>query len=596
MNTQLASPPNNDDGYRVLIAASDSESVTLDALAFEEETIKESISEKGLNNVQVETISTLNQDDFISKLNDFQPDIVQFSNRGSAQHNIRMISTGGLIRRITGETIAKLFDKAECYTKSIILLNCEVYREEAALLSNTDFILSIKHQFSTFGISPSIIQELHSCLRFSEKISTGFNQFVLSVGRIAAEQQIEVKVRANRIPNEISDDARDFFYTSEIDKDDIEKKDDSSPLHSSKALDIVSPKYLPGLERKRLSDNQYVSNLAVSDEGRRLYRVWFGTNRKPIGATSFGKFGLERESFIHYGYCDVLIPQNHKIGQVSDSWLKRWFWTGERNTLSIESRESLSTQSFFATLQEVYKSLPDYEDNLLVFLHGYNVDFDRAAIRAAQLGVDLGVSGTTAFFSWPSKGSYKGYSYMADEASIEASEAAIAEFLIGLSEQSGAKRIHIIAHSMGNRGILRAFNSMLQDVQKKIGKKIDQIFLAAPDVDSAVFENLAKAYDAVSNRATMYVSAKDMALWGSSILHSYERAGYTPPVTVVPNIDTVQVPRFNLDLIGHGYIADAKEVLTDMHALMKSNVSPDSRFGLKGMQTESGDRYWAFKV
>ena len=60
-----------------------------------------------------------------------------------------------------------------------------------------------------------------------------------------------------------------------------------------------------------------------------------------------------------------------------------------------------------------------------------------------------------AFYSWPSLGTTLGYT--ADEATIEASEPFITEFLSRFAAESGARRIHIIAHSMGNRGLLRRF-------------------------------------------------------------------------------------------------------------------------------------------
>ncbi|MFK0731826.1 MAG: alpha/beta hydrolase, partial [Gloeotrichia echinulata HAB0833] len=90
---------------------------------------------------------------------------------------------------------------------------------------------------------------------------------------------------------------------------------------------------------------------------------------------------------------------------------------------------------------------------------GFNVSFEDAALRAAQIGVDLQVPGIMAFYSWPSRG--KLVSYPADEATIEASERYIAEFLLNLVQKSGAEKIHIIAHSMGNRGLLRAMQRIL---------------------------------------------------------------------------------------------------------------------------------------
>ena len=75
----------------------------------------------------------------------------------------------------------------------------------------------------------------------------------------------------------------------------------------------------------------------------------------------------------------------------------------------------------------------------------------------------------------------------------------------------------------------------------------------------------------------MYVSSNDLALNSSGIIHAHPRAGYTPPVTVVHGIDTIEVSEIDLTFLGHGYVAEAREVLTDMHALMSSNQSPDSR-------------------
>jgi esterase/lipase superfamily enzyme len=87
---------------------------------------------------------------------------------------------------------------------------------------------------------------------------------------------------------------------------------------------------------------------------------------------------------------------------------------------------------------------------LHILLHGYNNSFDDAAIRAAQMGFDLKVSGATAFFSWPSGASIE--RYFADADRLAASENEIAEFLRLIKKETKAKAAHIIAHSMGNRG------------------------------------------------------------------------------------------------------------------------------------------------
>jgi esterase/lipase superfamily enzyme len=48
----------------------------------------------------------------------------------------------------------------------------------------------------------------------------------------------------------------------------------------------------------------------------------------------------------------------------------------------------------------------------LVFVHGYNVTFETAARRTAQLAYDLNFRGVPLMYSWPSKGILAGYPAM----------------------------------------------------------------------------------------------------------------------------------------------------------------------------------------
>jgi esterase/lipase superfamily enzyme len=79
-------------------------------------------------------------------------------------------------------------------------------------------------------------------------------------------------------------------------------------------------------------------------------------------------------------------------------------------------------------------------------------------------------------------------------------------------------------------------------------RPLDQIILAAADVDQDTFRNLSVAYAEIAHQTTMYVCSKDLAVEASHSLHDYPRAGLTPPVLVVDGIDTINVS--NLDLTG----------------------------------------------
>lgn len=68
--------------------------------------------------------------------------------------------------------------------------------------------------------------------------------------------------------------------------------------------------------------------------------------------------------------------------------------------------------------------------------------------------------------------------------------------------------------------------------------------------------------------------------------------GFTPPVTIVDGIDTVEVPDFDLDALGHSYIAQAAGVFHDMFDLLRYNAAPDDRQRLVQQMAPDGGVFW----
>jgi esterase/lipase superfamily enzyme len=304
---------------------------------------------------------------------------------------------------------------------------------------------------------------------------------------------------------------------------------------------------------------------AAADEDL-VYPVWFGTNRQPDGR---GGFGAGRHPRTTRGRAEVLVPEAHRFGETGTPfWKKLLRFDLRDDRLRLQK---VTTQERDAWLGEIQQAMQDAKaagesPHALFFLHGFNVTFEEAAIRAAQIGVDLAVPGATAFFSWPSRGSVT--AYPADEATIEASEGAITDFLVDFATNCGAEKVHVIAHSMGNRGLLRALQRIAANAQTRGQVKFGQVFLAAPDVDRDLFLNLARLYPEHAERTTLYASDADLPVHLSSQLHDAPRAGYYQPYTVAPGVDTVAVPDFDLDLLGHAYFAQAEALLYHIRDLM----------------------------
>jgi esterase/lipase superfamily enzyme len=149
---------------------------------------------------------------------------------------------------------------------------------------------------------------------------------------------------------------------------------------------------------------------------------------------------------------------------------------------------------------------------------------------------------------------------------------------------------------MGNRGLLRAISRIVADASRVSSCRFTHLILAAPDVDTHVFADLARNFEKVAKRATLYISDKDVLLEASSWLHDYPRAGVRPPVTVVPNVDTVDVGRIDLSLLGHSYFGGVRDVLQDMYRLIHSDALPKKRMGLAEVEEPGGARYWTIRA
>lgn len=329
---------------------------------------------------------------------------------------------------------------------------------------------------------------------------------------------------------------------------------------------------------------------AAPGVGGVVYPVWFGTNREL--AASGASFTNERHTATTLGRVLVHIPDAHRAGETGGSLWKRLRRLDLRDDrLRVHRIDPRDRSAFFAELNAAMQEVRD-DGNLphaLLFLHGYNNSFEEAAIRAAQIGFDLQVHGATAFFSWPSRGSAAGYT--ADEAAIEASEPAIARFIVDFVGQCGAEKIHVIAHSMGNRGLLRALQRIAADAETRGKVKFGQIFLAAPDIDRDLFLDLAHLYREHGERTTLYASSGDLAVHLSSKIHGAPRAGYLGPYTLAPGVDTIAVPNFDIDRLGHSYFAQAEGLMHDIRDLMHRGAPPSQRARLDPAE-DAGSAFW----
>ncbi len=547
-NSKLNQTPNvsEDKNCDILVLAANP--IGTERLQLEEEAnrIRQRLQEGEVGKNYIVKVETAVQGEELSKyLLQYEPLILHFSAHGNSNGDIILHNSHGQPQSVTSQALAELLAVVRGRIECVVLNACFSLEKADALAEQVSCVVGMSKEISD-----------RSAVTFAAGFyrGLGFGRGYYSAFELGRN---EIKLL------DFSDSAVPRFITRDT---------------SLRQQEQVEPKVTRSVTRTQSTEAT-------------LYPLWFGTNRKPKNPQHLSQgFSGERDRQLHYGTCEVAVPKSHKIGSTgSPFWQRLLTLSDDRLKLKQESLKLLQEKNFWDRIQRMLQENQPDERSALVFIHGFNVSFEDAALRAAQIGVDLQVSGIMAFYSWPSRAKLTGYA--ADEATIEASERYITEFLLNLAQNSGAEKIHIIAHSMGNRGLLRAMQRILAQVKTGSDISFGQLFLAAPDVDPDIFQELAQAYQNLAERTTLYISAKDKALATSGIIHDYPRVGFFPPITVIDGIDTVEVSNIDLTLLGHGYFADARDLLQDMHDLLIHNASPEQRFGLRKKQ-ENGQNYW----
>jgi esterase/lipase superfamily enzyme len=516
-------------------------------------------------------------DDLLQALHEVRPDVVHFSGRGSSADGIILAGEDGVPRVIDEHALAEIFDMLKD-TVRVVLLNASTQSQDEGISEVIDCVITIGRGISD-DVATTFATFFYRALGFGRSVEEAFFQGRAALRRngVLEEGFPRLRVRQGVDPFEII------------------------LVNSPKAPLLPADPDVDELTRGIWGGRQGVAYREVAQYSRTigdaLYRLWYATNRRPTGYTRPVmrggdwvppvSYGARLDDRVHVGSCDVVIPASHKIGELGSPWIRRVL-TRTDDRLRLGDVLPMEAESFWTSVQDYAASFDPEHRHALVFIHGYRVSFKDAALRAAQLGYDLGVKGPVAFFSWPSRATLLGYP--ADGSAVEASEHAITEFLIRFVRDCGADRVHVIAHSMGNRPLLRALQRIVSAAESEDAVRFGHLVLAAPDLTRELFLDVADQYRRLSHRTTLYVSDQDRALRASFRLQG-PRVGLAPPVTCAPGIDTVHVANVDRTLLGHSTFAEARPVLSDIHALLNFDAPPELRLGL--VERRQGDeRYW----
>jgi esterase/lipase superfamily enzyme len=335
------------------------------------------------------------------------------------------------------------------------------------------------------------------------------------------------------------------------------------------------------------------------EHGFATVRVFYGTNRAPSGLTKAAEYYGRERGELGQGYLDVSVPETHKEGELETQsrWsISTWFLSDEarkRRFVLLQSVTPLSGGGFVDALRRQVRSAPSRD--VFIFVHGFNTSFEDAARRTAQLAYDLDFDGTPMMYAWPSQASTAAYTV--DEAAVGISGRKLATFLETVAQQSGAERIHLIAHSMGNRALLEAMQTYLGKRPPEARRRqFGQIVFTAPDVDRDFFVDTLQQLREAADRVTLYASNNDLALRTSQAIHGAPRAGQAGSgIITMTGLDSIDMSEVKADMLGHGYFASDAGAIYDLFRLLWRGEPPPRRCGMVD-QAKSGAAVWMFNT
>lgn len=244
--------------------------------------------------------------------------------------------------------------------------------------------------------------------------------------------------------------------------------------------------------------------------------VFVGTTR---GIGPDGDFDGSRVDSLQFTRLDISVPPDRKTGEIT--------WPGRRGKPDPR-RDFLTTQriafdgagDFRADLSQTLRTTGG---EAVIFVHGFNNTFAEGAYRIAQMAHDLDLPGAVVHYSWPSAAQPLNYVYDRDSA-IFARDGL--EQLLAEVENAGARRVILVAHSMGSALTMETLRQIAIRDESRVLRKVSGVVLISPDLDVDVFRAQAKAIPRLPQPFIVFSSKRDRILQISARLSGQtERLG-----------------------------------------------------------------------
>lgn len=359
----------------------------------------------------------------------------------------------------------------------------------------------------------------------------------------------------------------------------------------------------------------------VSSENiARRATLFYATDRQPATADDpQASYNNERGLVLRTGVASVAVDP--PIGTWEDA--RRVFLASERDqryTLSVSGTEETGIMPFsatgfmespprasetvaagrrFAAQINAQLALSSNKD-IFIYTHGYNVDFDYATLVSRELQHFLGYQGAFISYNWTATPSR--FAYFRDQESALATRRNLRSLVEFLSENTSARRIHLIGYSAGSRLVFDTAYEITLGAAP--GSRLGKLILIGSDLDRTYFVQAIEdgILETVTD-LTLYASRTDSALALSRLIFGRERVGEISDSSAVgPRVRTVLAGLDNLHIIdvseaeasdtgnGHWYFRSSPWASSDLFLSLLTSREPSER----GLVRSPNQVVWRF--
>ncbi len=232
------------------------------------------------------------------------------------------------------------------------------------------------------------------------------------------------------------------------------------------------------------------------------YDILVATSRKK---EKDGSFGADRSLTLSYAQYQISVPKLVRPGK----FIYPQTSNDPKRAYKILASESIASAEGFnrAVINNAFNIRNTKE--VVIFVHGFNSNFEKTIFRAAKIDADFNTPATTILYSWPSAIELSLYLHDMDSAAFARDGL---EKLLSDLANSKINKITLVGHSMGASIIMETLRQISFKGNKKILNKIGGIAMLSADMAVDLFAEQANDIKNLPQPFVIYSSKQDWVL------------------------------------------------------------------------------------